>query len=97
MYNQITEMEGETNEKISIRFRSNVSWCGIDVVLMSGEVSADSKPEVPEPFVCSELTVTSPGSSNAYQLPTYHCTAKNILCGLTNHGSVSCVKKGMFK
>ena len=25
-------------------------------VLMHGEVSADSKPEVPEPFVCSKIT-----------------------------------------
>ena len=70
---------------------------GLTFVLMHGEVSADSKPEVPEPFVCSELTVISPGNRNAYQLPIYHCTAKNISCGLTNHGSVSYVKKGMFK
>ncbi len=70
---------------------------GLMFVLMHGEVSADSKPEVPEPFVCSELTLTSPGNRNAYQLPIYHCTAKNISCGLTNHGSVSYVKKGMFK
>ena len=75
---------------------------GLMFGLMHGEVRADSKPEVPEPFVCSELTITSPGDPNVpqlrpYQLPIYHCTAKNISCGLTNHGSVSCVKKGMFK
>ena len=70
---------------------------GLMFVLMHGEVNADSKPEVPEPFVCSELTVTSSGNPNAYQLPIYHCTAKNISCGLTSQGSVSCVKKGMFK
>jgi hypothetical protein len=69
---------------------------GLMFVLMHGEVSADSKPEVPEPFVCSELTVTSPDNRNAYQIPIYHCTAKNILCGLTNQGSVSCVKTGIF-
>ena len=70
---------------------------GLMFGLMHGEVRADSKPEVPEPFVCSELTVISPGNRNAYQLPIYHCTAKNISCGLINQGSVSSVKKGMFK
>ena len=70
---------------------------GLAFVLMHGEVRADSKPEVPEPFVCSELTVTSPGNPNAYQLPIYHCTAKTLDCAVTTSG-LSCEEKenGIF-
>ena len=72
-----------TNEKISIWFRNNVSWCGVMFVLMHGEVSADSKPD---PFVCSE--------SPTYGL--WHCETKTLDCAYSNPG-MSCVKKGMFK
>ena len=67
---------------------------GLMFVLMHGEVSADSK-EVPEKFVCSTLTVTYPGGySEVYKpIPIYHCTTKNISCGLSNEGRVSCVKR----
>ena len=75
---------------------------GLMFVLMHGEVSADSKPEVPEPFVCSELTITSPGDPNVlqlrpYQLPIYHCTAKTLDCAVTSSG-LSCEEKenGIF-
>ena len=71
---------------------------GLMFVLMHGEVRAGSKPEIPEPFVCSEMTQTSPGNPNAYQyqLPIYHCTAKNLSCGLASQGAVSCVKTGIL-
>ena len=69
---------------------------GLMFAPMHGEVSAGSKPEIPEPFVCSEMTQTSPGNPDAYQLPIYHCTAKNLSCGLTNQGAVSCVKTGIL-
>ncbi len=65
---------------------------GLMFALMHGEVSAGSKPEIPEPFVCSEMTETTAD----YQIPIYHCTAKNLSCGLASQGAVSCVKTGIL-
>ena len=73
-----------------------VVGAGLMFVLMHGEVRAGSKPEIPEPFVCSEMTQTSPGNPDAYQIPIYHCTAKNLSCGLSSQGAVSCVKTGIL-
>ena len=63
---------------------------GLMFVLIHGEVSAGSKPEIPEPFVCSEMTQTSS------KIPIYHCTAKNLSCGLASSDAVSCVKTGIL-
>ncbi len=73
-----------------------VVGAGLMFALMHGEVRAGSKPEIPEPFVCSEMTRTSPGNPDAYQIPIYHCTAKNLSCGLASQGGVSCVKTGIL-
>ncbi len=73
-----------------------VVGAGLMFALMHGEVSAGSKPEIPEPFVCSEMTETTPGDGGYYQLPIYHCTAKNLSCGLSSRGAVSCVKTGIL-
>ena len=68
---------------------------GLMFVLMHGEVSADSKLEVPEPFVCSEPTLTSPGKyiQTVEAIPIYHCTTKTLDCAVSSSGlssSLSC-------
>ena len=59
---------------------------GLMFVLMHEEVSADSKPE---PFVCSKHTVGENFSVS-------HCETKTLDCALGN-GSLSCIKKGLFR
>ena len=72
---------------------------GLMFAFMHGEVSADSKPEVPEPFVCSEPTLTSPGEyiQTIQAIPIYHCTTKTLDCAVTSSG-LSCEEKenGIF-
>ena len=58
---------------------------GLMFVLMHGEVSADSKPEM---FVCSDMGKEIP-------FP-FHCRAGNLSCGVSD-GGISCVKTGFFK
>ena len=67
-----------------------VVGAGLMFALMHGEVSAGSKPEIPEPFVCSGYT----------QLPygdfMFHCETKTLECAAYSR-SLSCFRKGMFK
>jgi len=58
---------------------------GLMFVLMHGEVSADSKPEM---FVCGD-----PAEKKIPYLD--HCETKTLDCAVYSQ-SVSCVKKGMF-
>ena len=62
---------------------------GLMFVLMHGEVSADNKPKVPEPFVCSGMTLTSHKNLNSYQFPIFHCTTKTLDCAVSSNG-LSC-------
>ena len=71
-----------------------VVGAGLMFVLMHGEVSADSKPE---PFICSERTVTDKNDEEGYQIIIYHCQVGGFKCGLTTQGGISCFKKGLFR
>ena len=74
---------------------------GLMFVLMHGEVSADNK-EVPEQFVCSSMTTffykDESDGDDGFPLPAdiLNCKTKNLDCGFTPNGSVSCVKRGIF-
>ena len=69
---------------------------GLMFVLMHGEVSADSKPEVPEPFVCSSAS-SYIQRGNAYTVGVLHCKTKKLDCAIgVGVQGYSCVKKGMF-
>ena len=63
-------------------------------VLMRGEVSADSKPEQPEPFVCSEVTESMFRGVEVHNL--WHCQIAGMSCGLTAKG-ISCEKKSLIE
>ena len=70
---------------------------GLMFVLMHGEVSADSK-EVPETFVCSQMsTFISPYDKHT-TLPAgiLNCKTKNLDCAFNESGGVSCVKRKIF-
>jgi len=72
---------------------------GLMFVLMHGEVSADSKPEVPEPFVCSDYGDSmDDGRFEKGVLHVFHCRVGNLTCGVAGQG-ISCVKtkSGLFK
>ena len=72
---------------------------GLMFVLIHGEVSADSKPEVPEKFVCSGDGdfVNYRGKLEA-EFGIYHCRVGNLTCGVYGEG-ISCLKtkSGLFK
>jgi len=62
---------------------------GLMFVLMHGEVSADSKPEL---FVCSGRFEV-PLGRDLISRPIYHCKTKNLDCALDfESGNISCVK-----
>ena len=82
----IFQLEG-SHEKISIRFRSNVSWCGIDVCVDAWELSADDKKEMH----CEEFEVTGVMSG----LVNY-CKVKDLTCVLYSGRGVSCVRGSIF-
>ena len=73
---------------------------GLMFVLMHGEVSADSKPEVPEKFVCSGrgdfMDHYEKFEENDFDI--YHCRVGNLTCGVSGQG-ISCLKtkSGLFK
>ena len=72
---------------------------GLMFVLMHGEVSADSKPEVPEKFVCSDLSdYMDEGKLYKNEFDIYHCRVGNLTCGVSGQG-ISCLntKSGLFK
>ena len=72
---------------------------GLMFVLMHGEVSADSKPEVPEHFVFSEEgDHMDQGKFYKNEFDIYHCRVGNLTCGVSGHG-ISCAKtkSGLFK
>jgi len=73
---------------------------GLMFVLMHGEVSADSKPEAPEKFVCSGMGdfVNYHGEFEENEFTVWHCRVGNLTCGVSDK-SISCVKtkSGLFK
>ena len=73
---------------------------GLMFVLMHGEVSADSKPEVPEKFVCSDYADKMfEGNFEERGLAVWHCRVGNVTCGVFAQGGISCLKtkSGLFK
>ena len=70
---------------------------GLMFVLMHGEVSADSKPQVPEPFVCSTITSYLNQSGSEFKIGGVHCTTKKLDCAIgLGAKTVSCIKTGML-
>ena len=67
---------------------------GLMFVLMHGEVSADNKAKVPEPFVCSEAIEAVFQGEAVHNL--WHCQIANMSCGLSAKG-ISCEKKGLIE
>ena len=82
--------KGGTNEKISIRFRSNASWCGIDVCTHERGGESRSKAGT----VCSEVVESIFQGEAVHNL--WHCQIANMSCGLSAKG-ISCEKKGLIE
>ena len=82
-----------------------VVGAGLMFVMIHGEVSAESElnkklkavsePKKPEPFVCSDHT-TGQTYYGKVNLSLRHCETKTLDCALGN-GSLSCIKKGLFR
>ena len=71
---------------------------GLMFVLMHGEVEADSKPEVPEKFVCSGYANIP--EENPRRVLVRHCVTKNLSCAyadVVKPYQLTCAKIGMFK
>ena len=83
--------KGGTNEKISIRFRSNASWCGIDVCTHKRGGESRSKAGT---VVCSEAVESIFQGEAVHNL--WHCQIANMSCGLSAKG-ISCEKKGLIE
>ena len=72
---------------------------GLGAMLVGAGLSADSKPEVPEPFVCSDYGDSmDDGRFEKGVLHVFHCRVSNLTCGVAGQG-ISCVKtkSGLFK
>jgi len=87
-------------KKYLFGLRAMLVGAGLMFVVMHGEVSADSKPKIPETFVCSKMsTFITPYDAYEEPIPAeiLNCKTKNLDCGFsTMTGAVSCVKRGMF-
>jgi len=66
---------------------------GLMFVLMHGEVSADSKPEEPEPLVCSAVGTMNYKKGHVKDVPVIHCQNQVLTCAWEYSVGLSCVKR----